>query len=73
MLPQLHILKHILSQNTTLAIEKRMEMVIGVDVQPTWAKYHLELTVLSSLKIVYYTLLLNMLHNIRGLLAYLIG
>jgi hypothetical protein len=48
-------------------------MVVGVDVQPTWAKYHLELTVLSSLKIVYYTLLLNMLHNIRGLLAYLIG
>jgi hypothetical protein len=36
-------------------------------------RYHLALKVLSSLKIVYYTLLLNTLHNIRGLLAYLIG
>jgi hypothetical protein len=68
-----HTLKHILSQSTTLAIERIMEMAVAAGVQPTWAKYHLGLTVLCSLKTIYYTSLLNTLHNIRGLSAYLIG
>lgn len=67
MLLLLHILKHILSQDTTLAIERTMEMVVGVDVQPTWVRFHLGLTVLSSLKTIYYALILDTLHNIRGL------
>ena len=67
MLLLLHILKHILSQDTTLAIERTTEMVVGVDVQPIWVRYHLGLTVLSSIKTIYYALILDTLHNIRGL------
>ncbi|MCD6038582.1 MAG: hypothetical protein K0S67_2475, partial [Nitrososphaeraceae archaeon] len=67
MLLLLHILKHILSQDTILAIERTMEMVVGVDVQPTWVRFHLGLTVLSSLKTIHFALILDTLHNIRGL------
>jgi hypothetical protein len=69
---QQHILKHILSQSTTLAIELTMEMVVGIDDQPIWVRYHVGLTVLYFLNTIYYTLLLNTLHNIRGLSVYLV-